>query len=259
MFNPISGKHSISKVVAAIHLPQELLMLEGLFSKLNFDSKISKKYQKRALTVSKTIQIGKEDVNVSNEIVNGFLFEEFDERGMTKNVLKFENFLNTQKAQLIFECNSYDRWEHFVNQLIKDVVTINKLNPILVEAISLMYIDEFEWISENKEEINLDMLFCIDGDKSLAKLKNTYNGGFTMFSQNRFDPKKGRLEERTEIYTNNDINRVSIAHTCAVRFPTVMQFDYADIKSKFEGEHLKNKEVLKLLLTENIQKQVGLI
>ena len=50
MFNPISGKHSISKVVAAIHLPQELLMLEGLFSKLNFDSKISKKYQKRALT-----------------------------------------------------------------------------------------------------------------------------------------------------------------------------------------------------------------
>ena len=45
------------------------------------------------------------------------------------------------------------------------------------------------------------MLFCIDGDKSLAKLKNTYNGGFTMFSQNRFDPKKGRLVEKTGMLT----------------------------------------------------------
>jgi uncharacterized protein (TIGR04255 family) len=258
MFNPISGKHAISKVLAVLHLPQEVLTLEVLFAQLNKDSILKKEYQKRGLTSSKSIQIGNEGVKVSKDILNGFLFEEFNENGLTKNVLKLENFSN-QKAHLTFECNVYDRWDGFIQKLMKDISIINKYSPLLVEAISLMYVDEFEWTSEENMEINLELLFQFKEDRSLAKLKETYNGGISMFSQDQYQPTEGRSEERTEIYVNKDINRVSIVHTCAVLFPHVKQFDKAEIKQKFDVEHAKNKKVLKELLIESVQKQVGLI
>lgn len=259
MFNPISGKHAISKVLAVLHLPQEVLTLQNLFNQLNEDLNLKKEYQKRSLTTSKSIQIGNKGINVTDEILNGFLFEEFSENGLTKSVLKFENFLNNKKAQLTFECNVYDRWNGFIEKLMKDVSVVNEYSPLLVEALSLMYVDEFEWISEENEEINLELLFEFKDDKSLSKLKGSYNGGISIFSQDQFQPSEDRSEERTEIYVNKDINRVSIVHTCAVLFPNIRQFDKSEIKQKFDLEHEKNKKVLKELFIESVQRQVGLI
>jgi uncharacterized protein (TIGR04255 family) len=258
MFYPVSGKHSISKVIAVLHLPQEVLIVEDVFNNLNQSEEISKNYQKRGLTVTKTIHINDNNVKVSNEITNGFLFEEFNAEGLTNNIFKLENNFNTEKAQLSFECNEYERWEGFIDRLIKDVSILNDKSKLLIEAISLTYIDEFEWDSDTESLINIDLLFNIQNDIQLEKLKQSHNGGLTIFTQSQFDSTNGQTEEKTEIYVNKDINRVSIVHSCSKRFPLIKMFDFEVIKENFGTEHQKNKNELKLLLKEDIQVQIGL-
>ncbi|MFA9210573.1 MAG: TIGR04255 family protein [Moraxellaceae bacterium] len=257
MFHPVSEKHAISKVIAVLHLPQEVLLVNDLYNKLNDNQRITEKYQKRGTTISKTIQIENNQVKVLNEVVpNGFILEEFNEAGHTKNLLKLENITGSNKAQLTFECNEYDRWSGFIERLLLDITEVNNHSKLYIEAISLTYLDEFD--ITDKENINLDLLFKFENDKNLEKLKHTYNGGITNFTQSQFDKSIGQSEERTEIFLNKDINRVSIVHTCAHRFAEVQLFNSKSLSDQFNKEHLKNKEVLKELLIDEVLVQIGI-
>lgn len=259
MFHPVSGRHAISKVIAVLHLPQEVLLINDLFNELNGSTAIASGYQKRGTTVTKTIQIDHNQVKVSNEaITNGFILEEFNSVGLAKNLLKLENASGSNKAQLTFECNEYDRWEGFITRLLHDVSEVYAHSKLLVEAISLTYVDEFEWSNTDNNDLNLDLLFRTENDKSLEKLKHTYNGGLTNFTQSEFEEGKGQSEERTEIYMNKDIKRISIVHTCAHRFADIQLFNVDSIRKQFDLEHLKNKEELKGILIDDVLVQIGI-
>lgn len=259
---PISGKHSISKVLATIFIPQEVIKPKDLFDKLILDEDL-KKYQKKNLTDLKTINLNYDPNQsvISNKSefqkVKGFIFEEFNREGRLENILKLEN-INEKKSAITFENRIYEDWDIFYPRLKKDLEIISNYLDFYVDAINLTYVDEFLWDSE--EEIKVYSIFNENSELINKKFLNSENGSIILFSQGQ----KGGdgFEERTEIAFGNRLKRIVVNHQNAIRiseldlFTTHIEKNLLD--TRFEELHDSNKNVLKDLFTKDTQNLIDL-
>jgi uncharacterized protein (TIGR04255 family) len=255
---PIAGKHSISRVTAIVFLPQIFVKPEDVFEKLKKSSGLAN-YQRKNLTKLRTININEILSGVTNkEKVNGLLFEEFDDSGRLKNILRLENKTDKQ-SNIIFESRIYPNWKQFKERLINDLKEVNKVFPFYIEAISLGYLDEFLWVS-NEDKIDVNSIFNIDSELLNKKFLDSENGTLVLLSQN----KRVNVddEEKTEISFNNRIKRITLNHQFAIKLDSVYEFDTLNKNNKlsdyYENAHNSNKTVLKEILTKEVQDLIKL-
>lgn len=257
MFTPISGKHSISKVIANIFLPQGIIRPDNLFNKLQEKNALNS-YQKKGISRSQTINFNQNILNISDNEISGFVCEEFSPIGKSINVLKVENVNGNSKSQINFECREYDRWQPFRERFYKDVNEIAKDYQLFVEAISLNYVDEFIWNSP--ENIPIKEIFDEHSEFLNSSFYKSHNGTIVLISQSAMTDIKPLKEEKIEILFNNDIKRVIVNHTVAIKPRDIKIFteEFETLSSYFEEAHSINKDLLKNILTQKTQNIIGL-
>ncbi len=255
---PISEKHSISRVVASVYIPQIFLKPKDVFEKLK-EQNVLKEYPKKELLKSTTINFHPTGVGISNDEVGGFVFESYDARGAVKDIFKLENIREKQSV-ISLENRSYSNWNSFLKKWAKDLGEFSSANDFYVEAIGLNYRDEFLWTS-NEHKIAVKEIFNIQSELLNDKFINSRNGTCVLISQNG---EHGEIfEEKTEISFNNDLRRIVVDHQYAHRFEDIQLFKSLKENKGFielyERAHLGNKNFLKDILTQEVQRLIGLI
>ena len=257
MLVPVSSKHSISRVIANFFLAQSFAKPKFVFDKLSKNNKLVN-YQKKGLTSSKTINIENNSLNISNDSNNGFLFEEFDELGKSVNVLKVEN-TNNNKAIISIENRKYSDWSIFKTRFINDLQILSETFDVYIEAIGLTYVDEFIWKSD--DDIDVYSIFNQNADLINNKFLNSYNGTIVSVSQSGHIDEVNFCEEKTEIVFNNQLKRIIINHTYALKLKEISVFSDENAESfieYFDKAHQANKDILKDILTEQVKGIINL-
>lgn len=257
MLIPVSKNHSINRVIANFFIPQNIIKPDFLFQKIVNSNKLTN-YQKRGLAKGKTINLNNDNLNVSNDEIRGFIFEEFNSIGKSINVLKVENTSN--KAQISFENREYVSWDNYKTRLFSEIRLLSEVFDVFVEAIALTYVDEFIWNS--KENINIKEIFDEQSELLNTKFINSHNGTLVLISQSDKKENTQFEEEKTEVMFNNNIKRVIVNHTFAIKFSDIKAYS-SDNNSKFfedsfEKAHQSNKDLLKKIFTKEIQDLIKL-
>lgn len=258
--HPILGGHSVNRSTISLYLPQEVIKPEKLFDKINKEQYFSAKYQRRNLIYSRIISF-KNDKNALsivdeklNENIVGFVFEQFNLNGEIENILTLQN--DNNRALISFETRKYIRWENFFNRFFEDFSKLAFQHEFYFEALSLTYIDEFIWKSEN--DIPVEEIFEKDSELINSKFLKSKNGTIVLFSQNE----DNNIEEKTEISFNNELKRVQIIHQHATKFKDLLAtnnlIEKNYLKNKLDVAHMSNKETLKGLLTQTVKEKINL-
>lgn len=253
---PISGNHSISRVIATFFLPQTFLKPKDIFEKLMVHKNYIN-YQRRNLTKLRTINLNEMSQGSSDEKENGFVFEEFDiQTGKLKNIFRVLN--NTDKqSSIVFETRIYENWDKFKNRVFIDVDNFSKTFNFYVEAISLNYIDEFIWNSA--ERIDVQSIFNEKSDILNTSFKSSDNGTLILISQNDITDNN---EEKTEVSFSNKVKRITINHQYAKKFEVLETFEYLYnnkmLEDNFDKAHNSNKAILKDILSKESQAIINL-
>jgi len=254
---PISGKHSISRVVATLFIPQIFLKPENVFEKIQ-GLKEFRMYQKKTLIKPTTISIKEGSLGITSNQISGFVFEEYDETGKLKNVLKLEN-VNENQSMLTLENRIYTNWTDFKTKFIADIKSLSNKIEIYLNAVSLTYVDEFIW-EKNDELIDVDSIFNADSSLLNMQFKKSKNGALILVTQGNngnFD-----YEEKTEVSFNNDIKRIAMSHQFAVKLDSLKLFNELAERGHFDyfydEAHKMNKKVLKDIFSVECQKLIGL-
>lgn len=259
--HPILGGHSVNRSTISLYLPQEVIKPEKLFDKIKKGEYFSAKYQRRSLIHSRIISF-KNDKNALsivdenlNENVVGFVFEQFNVNGEIENILTLQN--DNNRTLISFETRRYIRWEFFITRFLEDFTILANQHEFYFEALSLTYIDEFIWKSENK--IPVEEIFEKNSELINSKFLKSNNGTIVLFSQNE----DNNIEEKTEISFNNELKRVQIIHQHATKFKALFDattlIENDNLKNKLDIAHISNKETLEGLLTQAVKEKIKLI
>ena len=171
---PVSKKHSISKVKASIILPQSIIRPDEIFNELKGNPNFAK-YQKKALKRIKTIGINfqsdKFDNTIGEDIIDGFILEEYNDDGLLINFLTVQNEQN--RASITFESKVYTTWNNFFSRFKEDLQHMSAIIKIYIQVINLIYIDEFIWMHQT--DVPVRKIFNADSDlinKTQAQLRH---------------------------------------------------------------------------------------
>lgn len=257
MLTPISGSHSISRVIASFFLAQSFVKPKFIFDKLIANNKL-KDYQKKGLTSAKTINFQNNALNISDDSNNGFIFEEFNQYGKSVNVLKCEN-TNNRKGTITIENRKYSNWANFKTKFTNDVNDLAETFDIYIEAIGLTYVDEFIWNSDMRIDVN--SIFNEEADLINKKFLTSYNGTIISVSQSGHGNDLNFCEEKTEIFFNNQTKRIVINHTYALKLKEISVYSEETRKGfldYFERAHQANKDILQDILNPDIKALINL-
>jgi uncharacterized protein (TIGR04255 family) len=256
---PISGKHSISKVVANVLIPQVILKPKDIFENLKLNQNL-KTYQKKSLLkLKRIVNFGKLNLieDADEDSITGFIFEEFNEEGRLKNIFKIEN-KHEKQSVVTFETRIYEDWDNFYNRFKEDLKIFSDYLNFYIEAISLTYIDEFIWKSNDAIAVNL--VFDKNSELLNKKFLDSKNGSIILFSQNQ--EKNLNFEERIEISFSNRIKRIVINHQYGKKMSELELFTQLSgdnsFDEKFNEAHTENKKTLKDLLSSDVQDLISL-
>lgn len=252
---PHAEKNAISRVVASIHLSNEFVKPKDILEKLTTEGQY-KRYPKKGILKQARIELG-ESIKASQETDIGFIFEEFDEIGLTKSVFRVEN-VNNSRARVSLESTQYNRWADYRNQIEQDLISFGTNEMLYYDAIGLKYQDSFTW--EDDSPINIKVIFDNTSELLNKKFLEAENSTLIFFSQS--SKENHEFEERTEISFNNSIKRISIVHDYAIKLPEPelidKQVQKEIILKNFDIAHEENKEMLKAVLTKECQDLIGL-
>lgn len=256
---PIANKHSIKRAVATIFLPHSFYRPKDILEKIKEDALYSD-YAKKQAIHSKVINIESKGYGVKENSDIGFILESYDEQGEANCIFKLENISENQ-SRLSFEMRKYIDWDTFKSKLKEDLNALADISGFYVYAINLNYQDEFIWESEEKMPIN--HIFNDKSDFINNSFLDSWNGMTSFVLQNKEDDSdtKNTNEERIELTFSNDVKRVTIDHQYVHVFSLSPNFN--DIKEeyidKYDVAHDRNKDILKEVLTEEVQELIKLI
>lgn len=254
---PVSGKHSISRVIANVFIPQVFIKPQDVFNNVK-DLQWFVKYQKKGLLNSATINIKNNSFDISREQEpKGFIFEEYDSKGLVENILKVDNIKDNQSI-ISFESRKYLDWKAFKIRLLRDITELSVKNNFYIDAISLTYIDEFRW-SDVENNIDVKSIFNIESELINQKFLVSKNGTLILIAQGK-NEKNYNFEEKTEVSFNNDVKRIILNHQYAIKLDDLKLFSEFkdDFLNLYDIAHEENKKILKDLLTIECQSLINL-
>jgi uncharacterized protein (TIGR04255 family) len=253
---PFSSEHSVKRVTAFLFFPQEILKPEEIFDKI---SKDFKNYVRRDQIKKKKITISLDTMesqdSVEDEVV-GFVLDAFNDDGEVSTTFKLEN---TEKNYFLsFESRVYTRWENFINSYVSDLNILTQYFNNFIEAISLNYIDEFDW--KDSKKIPTREIFNEESELLPAKFLNAYNSKITILTQSE---NSDYSEEKTDIVFSNRYKKVVITHHYAKRLEELIKLtdllENGSLKDLFCVAHDSNKNMLRDVLKSEIKEKIGLI
>jgi uncharacterized protein (TIGR04255 family) len=257
---PVSKQHSIGRVAATVHLAQSVLKVDKVFNKLNEDPKIAFKYPRRNISYLQSINLSANpqivNMPTNNKVMNGFLFENFDAAGRLKGIFRLLNKDN--KASITYETRIYVNWSTFYNEFLEEVKNFASAYPFYISAISLNYVDDFTWTS--KEKIPVKEIFNPFTTLLNSKFLESDNSNLSFLIQN--DQNSENIEEKIDVTFSNKVKKIVINHQYAKQIDNLEYseeiFEKGNFGKYFDIAHDANKEILRDILSVDVQKKIGL-
>jgi hypothetical protein len=254
-FKPVKQKHSISKVVATIAVPQKLLMPTDLFDKV-VASKDFMQYPRKSQIKLINTNISKGSLSISKPEINGFQLESFDRNGATNQLFKVQNTANA--AAISYEERNYNDWKSFKTALFYSLNALQKEYNFYLSGISLNYADEFHWLNE-QVKIQPNEIFKTESELLNKRFLSSENSSLLLLTQGY--RKDLEIEEKTEVSFHNKLKRITINHHFYIKLPEDQlfdQFDAVKLSEYFDIAHDENKIILKDVLRKEVQDLIGL-
>jgi uncharacterized protein (TIGR04255 family) len=249
---PISENHSISRVIATIITPQSFVRPNDIFDKIKEDSYFNK-YQRKSLTRLREINIDNSKLDISKDTINGFIFEEYNQKGNINNIFRIANS-KENKALISLENRIYTNWSSFRNNLLADLDKLINNIDFYIEAISLVYIDEFGWTGDY--EIPTAEIFNNDSELLNTKFLKSKNSTSILISQTINSDILS--EEKIEVSFSNVLNKIIINHQSVSKLNSINEFTKDLIEKYLNEGHESNKSILNELLTVECKKLIKL-
>jgi len=209
---------------------------------------------------SVSINIQDTGVNVShNGSEQGLLLQRLGSKNNPEISIQLENNL------LTFSCHNYSRWNEVSEKayfVFKEFLSF--ICPALgVSVIGLQYIDEF-FVSGKKESFKPRMLLSSASTRIPSHILDqedfwhSFNGWFDPFDDGKILTNFNISYHPQPEYTRNVV-RIAAAHRYFLSNVINDQSELAkDLSKYFDVLHVKNKEILKELLTNDMHREIGL-
>lgn len=255
-----NNNHSIKEAVIAVFLVNPIIKPER-FQKLiegDFANEFHQFETLNQVNVQFKNEIGKQPDFIKELRTNvGFKFSKFN-KGKNEKVLQGLNEIN--RTFISYHSLDYTRWVNFLNEFIHIVKTISNYHrELFVSALSIHYIDEFEWIG--KDELDLRTIFNGDGEYLPNEFFNSKVSNYSLVTEKISDGRK--YLDRLEIVVESQITHtIRVSHNVTLPLEDVIDLAnlinedfFLDILNK---GHLHNKEILHDILRPAIKELINL-
>jgi uncharacterized protein (TIGR04255 family) len=254
-----NDKNAIREAVIVLFLDSPIARVER-FKEL-YLTELAVEFQKfdllQGVEINVSIQSGQINQSKSPERINGFRALKLAEGG-PKFVIQGIN--DPGRYYFSFHDLNYTRWVDFKENYQKYTEIFgNFANDLGIKVVSLHYIDEFEWIGEQK--LDLSLVFQ-DKSKLIPEEFIESNQSHIIFEMEK-SFEGIRFTDRIEITVNNPIrNIIRISHNSNYNTSKIYSIKEAykpdEMQKILETAHNHNKEVLKQILSDNILKRIDL-
>lgn len=259
---PINGNHSIREAVISLFLANPILkpsrfrqLLEGSYGDV---------FQEFELMTQLEVQIQKHNDGKNAPVFRhdpeaGFKFSNFD-KGKPSRVLQGVNEYG--RTFVSYHNLNYERWKPFYEDYKSQIVDLSSVqSDLFINAFSLHYIDELLWI-DSDSEIDLELILKKDHKKIPLDLFQSSNPIFNLTAEKVIN--EVTYYDRLEIQVRSNIQpTVVISHNVTEALQDEVQlsdlFGTTSFENKLEDMHNYNKNLLGDILTDPIQRLIGLI
>lgn len=257
---PINGNHSIREAVISLFLANPILkpsrfggLMEGsyvdTFQEFELVTQLEVQFQRNA--------DGKNAPVFHHHLEAGFKFSAF-EKGKPKRVLQGIN--EAGRTFVSYHNLNYERWEPFYGDYKSQIMALTNIqSDFFINAFSLHYIDELLWI-DKENEIDLELILKKDHKKIPLDLFESSNPMFNLTAEKVI--KGVKYYDRLEIQVRSNIQpTVVISHNVTESLQEEVQLNdlfSTDFESKLGDMHDYNKNLLRDILNDEVQRLIGL-
>ncbi len=254
------NQHSIKECVVTLFLAAPIFK-PSKFKKLIDDSDFRNKFTKFEPIFNYVFQLDPANARMTPSTPNeiGFQFQGF-KNGDVDFLLRGMN--EGTRQYLSFHALQYERWLPFYSHFKATMSTLAGFtDSLVVNAFSLHYIDDFDWVSEDR----------IDP-------RRIFNANARVLSNSFFDAKQAStsliveenepdaLTERYDIlFSRNQNPNIRIAHNITCFLDEICELkelldmnNLASFEHRLNAAHIRNKDSLKNLLTREVCQLINL-
>lgn len=260
---PVNEGHSIKEAVISTFLAAPIIKPERFHELIN--NQFRDTFHQFETINQFQFQIRNQNGLIENsgtQVLNnrGFKFSAFN-NGKLQKVLQAVN--EETRSHISYHSLDYKRWNGFFNDYVNYIKTILNFHPnIFINAISLHYIDEFDWIDPKLSDLEdmFDRGCSYISPQFFNSLRTT--NILTMERTKQNDP-KGKYLDRIEIKVEPNIRpSILISHNVTEPLPEPIELssfiDTEQFNETMMAAHLHNKNILNCLLKKNIKDLINL-
>jgi len=255
---PVSNNNSLRQVVATIFSPGNLVNPKRFKQYLGVLN--CQKFEiltQRIFTIGGNQNLTNENQNSSKEI--GYRMIGYND-GRIKKVIHTEEKKLAHKDMVVmnFQSLDYPGWDNFVKEVLNDFFEVSKEDNPFIQAISLNYVNEFVWASN--EMIPIDEIFDRNADFMSNKFFNSQN---TSFSINTEEYKQSyKAIEQLDINVSGLNKMIQIKSQVVFELSQSMKLndsiENGSLKEHFETIHTEIKKNLNSLFTQEVKRKINL-
>lgn len=188
----------------------------------------------------------------------GFRIVGFEDGRTNKLLIGNERNINNNKASVYnYQSLKYPAWNDFKAGFLNDFEIISKEDNPFISAVSLVYLNEFHWNSD--EDIVIEDIFNKNADFMSAKFFKSQNSSFLI---NTEDYKEGfKSIERIEIVLSKHSKIIQINSQLIFELinPVKLNNSITDnsLSGYFEEIHKEIKSTLNDLFTDEVKKKIN--
>lgn len=251
---PISKEHSIKEAVLTVFLASKIMKPKDYGQLINSDLK-SEFQQFEALSQTQ-IKLEQQNVTIQQQEDAGFKFVGFN-NGKPAKILRGMNEEN--RYFFSFHCFDYGQWSSFKQKFLEFVRILDKFQPgCFVQAYSLLYIDEFNWI--DTKGYSSEFIFNKHSEFLPKDFFNSKNVVYNINMEKEIDGNK--CSDRLDvIVTDKLVNKnIIVSHNQTFELSEINKITALIGEQSFAAvlnkAHIRNKDLLKDVLIADVCKLI---
>lgn len=257
--HPIADKNSVRQVIATVFLLEPVYEPQRFKEYFNNELKDYHKFEIiKANSLKFRLSKGLIEDSDKTAIENGFRMVHF-ENGKLSSFLRGEN-LKTSYSSAIYSYHSlnYQGWETFLKTFLKNFMVLADADSPFFNAISLNYLNEFDWKSDL--DIPIKEVF-VSEEYFSEKFWKSQNSAFLLNTEEAKETYKEN--EKLEVVVSKERKKIIINSQLAFEFTKPYKLksfsENGNLEENFNSIHEKIKGTLGEIFSEEVQQKINLI
>lgn len=193
--------------------------------------------------------------DIPEENLIGYILEN-KEKEKTKEVVHVNNIQDSPR--MTYHLFVYKGWAEMMRRFTQLSVKLGECFQSQVRAVGLHFVDQFELVHTSKEK---ELIFDSNSDLLPNKIFQVENSHFSLNCEKQKDHTNFHHFERIEIVCRDEIINISnnISFELEKKILLSEFIISKEVRDKLGWCHTRNKDFLKEILIQGVQKEIGLI